>query len=163
MDVLLVAAAAGTASKDHGSAKKSGLPIWGGMLPVTSQGPMASSSCAIATRDPSGRACQVNWSLEPIIRRARQAGRSSQAARANELIGCEVDCWSTQTQTRAKLPEPDHRVRLQRNVNRSLARERRSAEVPGAEYGLFEPIGNIPPAAAEQRYYALLDDVPMAA
>jgi putative transposase len=28
---------------------------------------------------------------------------------------------------------------------------------------LLEPIGNIPPAEAEQRYYAMLDDVPMAA
>lgn len=28
---------------------------------------------------------------------------------------------------------------------------------------LLEPIGNIPPAEAEQRYYATLDDVPMAA
>jgi transposase InsO family protein len=29
--------------------------------------------------------------------------------------------------------------------------------------GLLAPIGNIPPAEAEQRYYAMLDDVPMAA
>ena len=28
---------------------------------------------------------------------------------------------------------------------------------------LLEPIGNIPPAEAEQRYYAMLDDIPMAA
>jgi len=28
---------------------------------------------------------------------------------------------------------------------------------------LLEPIGNIPPAEAEQRYYAMMDDVPMAA
>lgn len=28
---------------------------------------------------------------------------------------------------------------------------------------LLEPIGNIPPVEAEQRYYAMLDDVPMAA
>ena len=28
---------------------------------------------------------------------------------------------------------------------------------------LLEPIGNVPPAEAEQRYYAMLDDVPMAA
>lgn len=28
---------------------------------------------------------------------------------------------------------------------------------------LLEPIGNIPPAEAEERYYAMLDDVPMAA
>ena len=28
---------------------------------------------------------------------------------------------------------------------------------------LLVPIGNIPPAEAEQRYYAMLDDVPMAA
>lgn len=28
---------------------------------------------------------------------------------------------------------------------------------------LLEPIGNIPPAEAEQRYYAMLDDVPAAA
>jgi len=28
---------------------------------------------------------------------------------------------------------------------------------------LLEPIGNIPPAEAEQRYYAMLDDVPVAA
>lgn len=28
---------------------------------------------------------------------------------------------------------------------------------------LLEPIGNIPPAEAEERYYAILDDVPMAA
>ena len=28
---------------------------------------------------------------------------------------------------------------------------------------LLEPIGNIPPAEAEERYYAMLDDTPMAA
>jgi putative transposase len=28
---------------------------------------------------------------------------------------------------------------------------------------LLEPIGNIPPAEAEERYYAMLDNVPMAA
>jgi putative transposase len=28
---------------------------------------------------------------------------------------------------------------------------------------LLEPVGNIPPAEAEQRYYAMLDDIPMAA
>jgi transposase InsO family protein len=28
---------------------------------------------------------------------------------------------------------------------------------------LLEPIGNIPPVEAEQRYYAMLDDVPLAA
>ena len=28
---------------------------------------------------------------------------------------------------------------------------------------LLEPIGNFPPAEAEQRYYAMRDDVPMAA
>ena len=28
---------------------------------------------------------------------------------------------------------------------------------------LLEPIGNIPPPEAEQRYYAILDDIPMAA
>ncbi len=28
---------------------------------------------------------------------------------------------------------------------------------------LHEPIGNIPPAEAEQRYYAMLDEIPMAA
>jgi putative transposase len=28
---------------------------------------------------------------------------------------------------------------------------------------LLEPIGNVPPAEAEQRYYDMLDDVPMAA
>lgn len=28
---------------------------------------------------------------------------------------------------------------------------------------LLEPIGKIPPAEAEQRYYAMMDDVPMAA
>jgi hypothetical protein len=28
---------------------------------------------------------------------------------------------------------------------------------------LLEPIGNIPPAEAEQQYYAMLDDAPMAA
>jgi putative transposase len=28
---------------------------------------------------------------------------------------------------------------------------------------LLEPIGNIPPAEAEARYYAMLDEIPMAA
>ncbi len=28
---------------------------------------------------------------------------------------------------------------------------------------LLEPIGNIPPAEAEERYYAVLDDTPMTA
>ena len=28
---------------------------------------------------------------------------------------------------------------------------------------LLEPIGNIPPAEAERRYYAMLDETPMAA
>ena len=28
---------------------------------------------------------------------------------------------------------------------------------------LLEPIGNIPPAEAKERYYAMLDDTPMAA
>jgi hypothetical protein len=28
---------------------------------------------------------------------------------------------------------------------------------------LLAPIGNIPPAEAEERYYAMLDDTPMAA
>ena len=29
--------------------------------------------------------------------------------------------------------------------------------------GVDPPIGNIPPAEAEQRYYAMLDEIPMAA